>query len=272
MLRFLKSQWQIVVAVLLFISLTLFWIYLQINFQSHPSLNQLFSDTYGVMALWGGIWGLILSRHWGGIKSSLGRAVAFLSFGLLAQEFGQLAYSYYFHILHVNIPYPSLGDVGYFGSIPLYIIAVYNLGKVTGVNIKLRTIEGRLQAFIIPILMLGLGYFLFLQEYKFDWSQPIKVFLDFGYPLGEAIYISLTILTLLLSRSILGGIMKKTILAILFSLVLQFFADYTFLYQSANNTWASGGINDYMYLVAYLAMTLSLLHLNLVFLKIQNKE
>ena len=89
--------------------------------------------------------------------------------------------------------------------------------------------------------MLAVGYFLFLQGYEFDWSDPLKVFLDFGYPFGQAIYVSIAILTYLLSRGILGGIMKGKILFILFALCMQFLSDYTFLYQSSKGTWSVGG-------------------------------
>ena len=221
------------------------------------------------MALWGGIWGIAIAQKWGGIRSVMGKTVILFSLGLLFQVFGQLAYAYLSFYIHIDVPYPSSGDIGYFGSIPLYIYGILLLAKASGVKIGLKSFESKIQAILIPLVMLVVAYFLFLQGYEFDWKDPIKIFLDFGYPLGQAIYISIAFLTYLLSRNILGGIMKRKILFILFALCIQFLSDYTFLYQLSRGTWAVGGINDYMYLIAYFIMTLALLQLNTVLSKIK---
>ncbi len=82
--------------------------------------------------------------------------------------------------------------------------------------------------------------------------------LDFGYPLGQAIYVSLAILVAFLSRSTLGGVMRMPTLCLLYALVFQYFCDFTFLYQVQHGTWYVGGINDYMYFASYFFMTISL--------------
>lgn len=230
-----------------------------------------FGGVYGIVALLGGIWGIRIAIKWGGIKSVMGKAIFMFSLGLFAQEFGQIAYALYNDIYKTPGPYPSLGDIGFFGSIPLYIYGTLLLAKASGAKIKLQSFTHKIQAVLIPLGMLVIAYFFFLQGYEFDWTNPIKVFLDFGYPMGQAIYISIALLTYLLSRGILGGIMKGRILFILFALFIQFLSDYTFLYQSSRGTWHVGEINDYMYLVAYFLMTLGLLQLNTVFEKLRNK-
>lgn len=269
MIETLKKEWSAQVASVILFILTVWW------FVS-PSVAVLpqdrfygdFPSIYGVMALWGGVWGMIIASKWGFLKSVMGKAIIMFSLGLFAQVFGQLAYAYFAFYQHIEVPYPSLGDVGYFGSIPLYIVGVLYLAKVSGVKIGLKSVMNQLQAVIIPLVVLAGGYFLFLKGYAFDWSNPVKVFLDFGYPLGQAIYISLALLTVLLSRGVLGGIMKSKILFILFALFVQFLSDYTFLYQSSRGTWVAGGINDYMYLIAYFLMTLALLQLKTVLSKL----
>jgi hypothetical protein len=103
-------------------------------------------------------------------------------------------------------------------------------------------------------------------------TKPLVVFLDFGYPLGQAIYISLAVLTYLLSRSVLGGIMKMRILFILFALVIQYMSDYTFLYQASRGVWHAGGINDFLYITAYFIMALSLLQFESVYRTIKERN
>lgn len=266
-----KKEWQAQVAVVIFLLLSIWW-FLSPQFQTDG--QRFFGDfpsIYGILALWGAVWGILIARFWGGSKSLMGKAIFMFSLGLFAQEFGQIAYAYFSFFQKIQVPYPSLGDLGYFGSIPLYIYGVILLAKASGVQIKLQNIQNKLQAIIIPVVLLVAAYLLFLQGYEFDWSNPIKIFLDFGYPFGQAIYISLALLTYMLSRGVLGGIMKNKILFILLALLVQFLADYTFLYQSSRGTWVAGGVNDYMYLVAYFVMTLGLIQLKTIHDNLKNK-
>jgi hypothetical protein len=252
------------VTILIFLIFTSYWIVTQIFpvYNTHHQIYS-FSTIYGLLALWGALCGLIISKKWGGFRSVIGRAIIMFSLGLLAQEFGQLVYSYYYIVLQLPTAYyPSLGDLGFFGSIPLYIYGILLLAKASGVKIGLKSFESKIQAIVIPLGVLILGYSLFLQGYNFDWSNPLKVFLDFGYPFGQAIYVSIAILTYLLSKGVLGGVMRNKVRFILFALCIQFLADYTFLYQTSNGSWVDGGINDFIYLISYFIMTLGLLQFN----------
>lgn len=214
---------------------------------------------YGTMALYGGIVGLFISKIWGGWKSVIGRSIIFFSLGLLAQDFGQLAYNLYIDIFHIPVPYPSLGDVGYFGSIFLYAYATWLLAKAAGAKISLKQIKYKLTAIAIPLVMVSVSYYLFLMGYQTEGLQPFAVLLDFGYPLGQAVYVSIAFIAYILSRKHLGGTMKKAVLLVLFTLVVQYAADFTFLFQTIQGTWIAGGINDLMYLFAYFIMTIALI-------------
>ena len=271
MLETIKKQWQAKFAIGLLALLTV-WYFISPSLNGSERFFGDFPSIYAVMALWGGIWGFSISREWGFTKSIMGKAILFFSLGLFAQVFGQVVYAYYSFFQGIEIPYPSLGDLGYFGSIPLYIYAVYLLAKASGVKIGLRSATNKILLVLVPLVMLGVGYFLFLREYSIDWSDPIRVFLDFGYPLGQAIYIAMAILTYSLSRGVLGGIMKPKILFFLFALVVQFLADYVFLIQAYYGSWGAGGFNDYMYLLAYFFMTLAILQLKTVRDKLQHVE
>lgn len=247
------------------------WLILQLSPASNYYLKDLFSDTYGIIAILGGVGGLMVSRKWGGTKSYLGKSIILFSLGLLAQALGQVSYSVYHYLFHIEAPYPSVGDVGFFGSIPLYIYGVVLLGKISGVKISWKLFLTEIESIIIPLALLISAYVLFLQNYTINLSEPLVTFLDFGYPLGEAIYLSLTLIVYMRSRKVLGGIMRGNVLFILFALCAQFLADYVFLYKFQNNTWVGGGINDFMYLTAYFLMSLALLQLNVTYKKIGNQ-
>lgn len=223
---------------------------------------ELFSALYGSMALFGGLIGLGISKRWGGAKSLIGKSVLFISLGLLAQAAGQITYSMYTYLLHQEIPYPSFGDFWYFGSVILYILAMLSLLKALNVKTGIRSHKNKLIVLLVPIALLSLSYYEFLRGYEFDFSNPLVVFLDFGYPFGQAIYVSLALLAYLLARPYLGGIMKPVISFLIAALVIQYVADFTFLYQVSKETWETGGTNELMYLIAYFVMTLSLIMFN----------
>ncbi len=231
--------------------------------------NLLWGASYQIVAILGGVFGLIVSKHWGGFKSLLGKSIMFLSIGLLFQAFGQTVFSYYNLFLKVSIPYPSIADIGFFGSIPFYIYGTLLLSRISGSSISLKSYSGKALAIFLPIGMLSLSYYFFLQNYEFDWTNPLTTFLDFGYPFGQAFYISFAILTYILSKKFLGGIMKGCVLLILMALAIQYAADYNFLFQAYNETWINGGYGDYIYLLAYFIMSLSLIKLGSTFNKIR---
>lgn len=249
-----------IITALFFVGLSIWWVIVQ-QVQFSELDRQIFSAVYGLMALWGALWGLKTSFEWGGLKSIFGKAIFFLSLGLFAQEFGQLAYSFYANFLHVEIPYPSVGDVGYFGSIPLYAYGAWLLAQTSGIKFTVQSSFDKLKIVLFPTVLLVISYALFLRGYEFDWSNPLVVFLDFGYPLGQAIYISIALLTYVMCRRVLGGVMRSRVILLLVAFVLQYLADFTFLYQNSTGTWEGGRINDYMYLIAYTAMTIALLEL-----------
>lgn len=267
MVKKMLKQKSTIGAILIFVLFNVGWIYMryfidadlkQEDFLGTYDREDILFGTYGLLALYGAVIGLIISKKWGGYKSYVGRSIVMFSLGLLAQVFGQIAYTVQGNILG-EVPYPSIGDLGYMGSVFFYIYGVWMLAKTTGFHINISSLRNKLQSIVIPLVLLTASYYVFLRGYEFDWSAPLVVFLDFGYPLGQSLYIALAILVFSLSRKLLGGLMKPVIWFLLTALLVQYVADYTFLYSHAQGTWEVGGLNDYTYLVAYLIMTLALI-------------
>jgi len=240
------------------------WLYINVVLRSpdHNNINnQIFGAVYGALAVLGGIIGLVVSRKWGGGKSLIGRALLFFALGLFAQEFGQLVYSYYTYVQEVDIPYPSVGDLGYFGSVIFYILGAWQLAKAAGIRFSLKDRSKKMIAVILPLLLLTSSYLFFLRDYQFDFSSltaDLTVFLDLGYPLGQTVYIIIALMTYMLSKNLLGGIMKNRVLFLLLALLIQYVADFTFLNAVKTGSPFPGGANDLMYLLAYAVMALAL--------------
>lgn len=254
------------IAIALFAGLTIWWLLLVTLSQPEDFSRYVFGASYGLMALFGGIYGLVTAKKWGSFKSSFGRAIMFLAIGLLLAEFGQIVFSYYNIVKEELIPYPSIADIGFFGSIPLYIFGAFSLAKA--LNVPSNIMKNPLKLFIgivIPLVLLGSSYMFFLKGYDATEVGTLTRLLDFGYPLGQAIYVSLALVIFLGVAKSLGGIMRKPLLFLLFAFIVQYVADFNFLYQNYHETWVNGGYGDYLYLVAYFAMTISLISLNIVF-------
>ncbi|MGI9118326.1 MAG: hypothetical protein ACR2IQ_02160 [Minisyncoccia bacterium] len=255
------------IIIICFLLLSVWWFISYFIFKDYNNL--IWGACYQIIAIIGGISGLVFSKHWGGFKSVLGKSIIFLSIGLLLKDFGQSVFSFYNLVLQIDIPYPSLSDLGFFGSIPFYIYGTILLSKASGGPRSLKTFGNKSLAVVIPFAMLLFSYFFFLQHYVFDLSNPINILLDFGYTIGQAIYVSFDVLTYILSKKFLGGVMKNTVLLVLCGLVIQYIADYNFLFEAYHQTWINGGYGDYLYLVAYFIMAISLVRIGSTFNKIQ---
>ena len=262
-------------AFIILVTISVILIALRIYFLINPgeqSYNALVWGTlYQVVAFWGAVCGIVLSRLWGGFKSLMGKITLLFSFGLLAQCFGQSVSSYYF-FTGGTVAYPSIADIGFFGSVLFYIYAVILLARVAGAHISMKSFGSKIAALIFPLALLVGSYMIFLKGYTIDPTNPIKTILDFGYPLGQAFYISIAILILAISRNLLGGLMKRPIIFLIIALLCQYLSDFTFLYQSNAGTYVAGGIVDFMYFVAYFAMAFSLIQFGAVFEKITNSQ
>ncbi len=268
LVHLLKKEKIARLTILIFIILSIWWVFIYLGGTKDAPINHIFGFVYGGFSLWGAILGIGIAKKWGGFKSLIGRALYFLSFGLMLQAFGQYSFWYLNFFLKIEVPYPGIPDIGYFGTIPFYAYSALLIARISGVSFSLKTLFSKLQAVIIPLLMLGIGYFLFLKDYQFESSSPLQIFLDFGYPLGQALYISIAIFTYSLSRSVLGGIMKPRIMFVLIAFFCQFLADYIFIYF--HDLYFPASFIDYFYLLAYVTMTLALIEMKIAFNKIKD--
>ena len=244
---------------------TVWWALLYFSPITTDLQKEYFSASYGLMALIGGLYGLMLSKRFGGIKSYLGLAVLFFSLGLLAQEFGQITYSYYSLVLGIEIPYPSLGDLGFAGSIALYMLGVYYLARACSINYLLETAKSKVIFVLVPAVLLSFTYYVFLRGYEIDLTDPLTTLLDLGYPLGQSLYVSLGAVLFLLSGKYLGGLMKEKVLFILGALLVQYLADFYFLFLVSREIFDTAGLSELIYLLAYFFMTFALVRLESVF-------
>lgn len=247
------------VVILGYVVVVLWWLVIQLGVSTNTTQAYLFNWSYGLIALSGSIYGISLANKvWGGWQSAVGKGLILLSLGLLGQWFGLQVWTYYNVIAKVEVPYPSLADLGYFFLIPTYGLAALMFAKTAGAKFSLRTVGGKVLAWLIPLVGLLLSYGLFLKDIGFDLSDPVKFFLDVGYPLGEIIPVSIALFILVASRSLLGGTMKMKITYLMGAFIFQFLTEYAFLYTAGAGIYVNGGWNDLMYATSYTIMSLGL--------------
>src|SRR3989344_7515787 len=71
-------------------------LYLNVDAWNGTKLAYLLSGTYNIISFAGAFYGLLfVARNWGGWKSDIGRAVIFLSTGLIVWSIGLVIYLYY---------------------------------------------------------------------------------------------------------------------------------------------------------------------------------
>lgn len=216
--------------------------------------SYIFAFLYGLIPLAGGIMGLSKARKWGMFGSLMGKALFFLSVGLITWGIGEAIWSYYNFFLDQEIPYPSLADASFMLSWPLWAIGTFYLSHATGLKYALKQRSGRFLAFAIPIFAAAVTYYLLVVvarggSFEFEGGAA-KVFFDLGYPIGDAVILALALLVYGLSFRYLGGRFKWPVLLLLFGFVLNYIADFGFSYTTTVGTFYNGNWVDLIFATA----------------------
>ncbi len=222
--------------------------------------NYWYQFAFGLIPLFGGIMGMVNAKKWGSLKSNVGRAIFFISAGVTAWGIGQMFWSVYYNIiLKVEIPYPSLADVGYILAIPFWAIGIINLSKATGAHVSIKRIKGKVLLFVIPVVAMLISYYLLFVLAR-GGSIPLdggatKLFFDFAYPFGDLIILTFALLIYGLSFNYLGGEYKYPIICIIVGFIIMYIADFSFSYVTTNMTYYNGHWVDIMFPTAMAFLT-----------------
>jgi hypothetical protein len=258
----------LVLLIVISASSLLYWILLMTTLGSTESGTTpylIFAAVYGLVTLVGAINGLIYAKQWGGFKSVFGKVLLFLSTALLLTEFGQLVFSFYNIVAKVELPYPSIADIGFFGAIPMYVLGSFYILRVLNIKSLFKQLSIKTYVvLVIPLLMSVVTYFINFRGYSFADSSVLKVFLDFADPFGHALYVSFALIALTRSDGLYGGLLRKGLVVILCAFLLQYLADLNFLYQENHESWVNGGYGDVLYLFAYTVMSYGILQVGRV--------
>ncbi len=226
------------------------WIYKTGNTENQTNL---YSNAYGIIPLLGGLYGLIVAEHWGGMRSKVGKAVILLSLGMITWGIGIAIWLYYNLILGVDVPYPSWADASFIVSWPLWGIGAAFLSIASGAKFGIRKTAGRIMLFVVPILVIAFSYYFLVtiarQGIVSSYEGSLKTFFDLAYPIGDIVILTIALLIFGLSYKYFGGVYKKAIYFILLAFVVNYFADFTFSYTTSLETYYNGSLADGLFVV-----------------------
>lgn len=249
-----------------FLALSIWWFSIQSRGLVDTSENYYYGLIYGLLPMLGGLIGVYNARKWGFFRSYLGKSLLFLSFGLMTWSVGNIIYAYYNLVESIEVPYPSIADFIYILSWPLWAIGLVNLLRTTGMRFRLRVLKDKLLLFIIPVLVFLSSYYLLFviaRQNTLTMSDDIlKLVFDIGYPAGDVIVLTITLLICSFSINYLGGLFKRAIVLILIGFLINYAADFSYAYFTTQGTFYVAGGVDYAYTVIMFILCLGITQLN----------
>lgn len=253
-----------VIFILLFSALLVYWFY--VNFlTNNEDLAYIFTSVYCTVAFVGGILGLICANSWGGSSSKIGKALLFLSFGLLFQFAFQISYSVYYFVLGIENPYPSLGDVFYVLGNLTFLLGVTKLYTVlfqqNATSKPIRTVGFLISTgLVITYITLYIKYVYSPEVFQIDSTKAIIVFLIDA--LTVAINTAMFYLianSFVISLKYMGGLLRGPVLILLASVLLFYVADVEYTISEGLGNWKPAGIDDLLLFLAYSAVVVGII-------------
>lgn len=243
----------------LYFLMFLWWITIYVRSLVDVQETYYFGVALGLFAIICGVAGLYKSKKWGHYSSHIGRFLIFLSLGFITWGIGTLMIGYYNLFLDQSYPYPSLADVAYIASWPLWFIGMFNLSKATGAMFQIRKPMGKLLAFLIIISSFVVSYYLLFVIarggfFEIDNERYLRLFFDFAYPVGDVVIITSSLLLFGLSFNYLGGRFKIPILIVIFGFLLNYTADVIFTYTNTIETFFVASWVDMLYVTVFLLL------------------
>lgn len=244
------------------------WLLIYLSGSQGELTNNLWQAGMAGAALLFGTLGLVTAKQWGWMASNVGRAVFFLSLGLLFWGVGQAYWTYFlFAQPEQEVPQSHLLDLILFSVIPIWIYGVVSLSKATGAKYGLRSFGAKVIAVLLVLFMALFSYYsLVIIARDGELFPPDRTtwqsFFDLSFPIGDAVLLTLAILIFTYSWHYLGGRFKKSVLLILTGFVLLFLADFGFSFTDGNDTYYNGNVVDLLFILMVILLGLGLAHLD----------
>lgn len=208
---------------------------------------------------------MLKASIWGGLRSALGKAVFFVSLGLLLWGLGESIWSYYNFFKGVPAPYPSLADIGFAPSIFFWILGTAYMSRATGALFVLKkSRKAKMLVFALPIILLIPSYYIQIHVAKGgvlvpDGETMLKTVLDVAYPFGDFLALIFAALVAILSYRYFGGIYRRAVYYLLAGLAVMYCADSVFSYTTTKETYYNADWGDLLLTIGLFLITFGIL-------------
>ena len=160
-------------------------------------------------------------------------------------------WAFYYFVLEVAVPYPSLADVFYTGGYFPIIAGLLGYLSTFWVALSRRRLG-------YAVVAIGAGVtlaLLFVLPVELGKNLPTINFLtDMAYPVLDLVLLSLAVLSLAIFA---GGTIAKWWILFGAGASLYVIGDEFFLYQIAHGTYYNGSVDDLIFLLGYLTFAMS---------------
>jgi len=173
-------------------------------------------------------------------RSESGRAGwAFMAAASGSWALGEAVWTYYDLIKAVQVPFPSLADLGFLSAVPL-MCAGLCLFPTFSPRVTHR-VEGLLDGCIIALALLFASWATILGPmYRSNHGSLLKDVLSLAYPVGDVIMLSLVII--LIART--GQHTRLRLSLVMMGIVAFAVADSSFAYLTQTNQYGNGTVLD----------------------------
>ena len=242
-------------------SLLLWWLFIAFSGLIDTKINYFFGVGLGILPVVAALFGFKNGFIWGGFKSAMGKTLYFLAAGLMTWGIGTLIFAFYNLVLDIAVPYPSIADVFYIVSWPLWTFGMISLSNATGARFRFGQLTGKLIFFLIPLAVAAFSYYLLITVARGGSIATdgnfIGTFVSFAYVLGDVIILTITLLIYGLSFRYLGGYYKWSIFALLIGFGVNYIADFFFALTTTKASYFVGDWVDLIFTVAFFLLGLA---------------
>ncbi len=196
-----------------------------------------------------------LACGWAGRRASAGRAGwALLAASSGAWAVGEALWSYYDLIRGIQVPFPSLADVGFLSAVPL---ACAGLLLFPGSHRRAAyRVQNLLDACIIATALLFASWATVLGPlYRSHQGDALKQVISLAYPASDVVMVSLVVI--LISRA--GQRAWMSLGLVMAGVVAFAVADSSFSYLTEVNNYGNGNVLDTGWVAGYLLIGLGAL-------------
>jgi hypothetical protein len=163
----------------------------------------------------------------------------------------EATWAFYYFVLRIAVPYPSLADVFYMGGYFPIIAAL--LGYLDTFRAAL-TRRRLVYALAVVGVAIALALVFVVPVELAQTLSALKFITDMTYPVLDLVLLSLSLLSLAI---FIGGAIAKWWVLFGLGAGLYVIGDEFFLYQVAHGTYYNGSVDDLIFLLGYLTFALA---------------